>query len=258
MALTNLAGTTWRLKDALYSYAPYTSYTQISIETSVPLEKPTTGTEQSFVGIKILYNTEDNRNAVEFVISSSVNCIAAYGHDTRVLPDTYVWAFDGTFTITGGADATNPHLISWLQENAEQIADVVIKYNGVSIAAMNESGTKTLQTASTFCESNIEVEYNKQDSGGGGGVVTRTVTVANSNFDQLYYTDAEMNAVSVVYQSTDLYNVPLPVGTLLCFIVERLAPPSPLPMETTGLNLLKSFTVGSRGKGSIYEVIPET
>lgn len=39
------------------------------------------------------------------------------------------------------------------------MADVDIKYKGSSIASMNASGTKTLQTSGKYCEGDIEVVY---------------------------------------------------------------------------------------------------
>ena len=41
------------------------------------------------------------------------------------------------------------------------MAEVEINYNGSTIASMNASGTKTLETAGKYCEDDIEVVYNK-------------------------------------------------------------------------------------------------
>lgn len=41
------------------------------------------------------------------------------------------------------------------------MADVDIKYKGVSIATLNDTGTKTLQTSEKYCEDNIQIDYTK-------------------------------------------------------------------------------------------------
>lgn len=41
------------------------------------------------------------------------------------------------------------------------MSEVNIKYNGSSIATMNESGTKTLLTAGKYCPADFQVEYNR-------------------------------------------------------------------------------------------------
>lgn len=39
------------------------------------------------------------------------------------------------------------------------MADVTISYKGSNIATMSASGTKTLETAGTYCEDDIEITY---------------------------------------------------------------------------------------------------
>lgn len=56
------------------------------------------------------------------------------------------------------------------------MADVTIRYKGSSIATMDASGSKTLETGGNYCEDDIEVEYVKP-SGSGGFVVTETPDV---------------------------------------------------------------------------------
>ena len=46
------------------------------------------------------------------------------------------------------------------------MADVTIIYKGETIATMNASGTKTLQTQGKYCEDDIDVEYVKPGGGG--------------------------------------------------------------------------------------------
>ena len=41
------------------------------------------------------------------------------------------------------------------------MADISIKYKNTTIAELNESGTKTLNTKGTYCEDNIIIQYDK-------------------------------------------------------------------------------------------------
>ena len=45
------------------------------------------------------------------------------------------------------------------------MADVTLKYKGATIAELSESGSKTLETAGTYCEADILLEYVKTPSG---------------------------------------------------------------------------------------------
>ena len=49
------------------------------------------------------------------------------------------------------------------------MADITISYKGSNIATMSTSGTKTLKTAGTYCEDDIEITY--VSPGGGGQIV---------------------------------------------------------------------------------------
>lgn len=93
------------------------------------------------------------------------------------------------------------------------------------------------------------------EGGGGGGVQTANVTIRYNDADYLYYTDANMTVHSVTSGSTDLYGVPIPIGSLVVCVRSALAPP--IPVETACLNEIASYTVGSKGIVRIYEVFDE-
>ena len=96
------------------------------------------------------------------------------------------------------------------------------------------------------------------DVSGGGGVDLQDVTLENNDADDaLYYTDASMTVHSVTSGSRDLYNEPLPVGSLIVSVRTGAAFPGP-PISTSGVNLIASYTVGSKGIVRIYEVIPRS
>lgn len=88
----------------------------------------------------------------------------------------------------------------------------------------------------------------------GGGVDLQDVTIENNDADDLYYTDASMTVHSVTSGNRDLYNEQLPVGSLIVSVRTGVAFPGP-PISTSGVNLIASYTVGSKGIVRIYEVI---
>lgn len=79
---------------------------------------------------------------------------------------TGLWTADAyrTIAITGGTDATDSTLISWLESNATQVIqshDVTISYNNSTIAYLDASGTEMLETDGTICADDITIEYVK-------------------------------------------------------------------------------------------------
>ena len=60
------------------------------------------------------------------------------------------------------------------------MADVTISYKGSSIATMDASGTKTLETSGKYCEDDITVEYIKPSGGGTPALQSKTVSPSTS------------------------------------------------------------------------------
>jgi hypothetical protein len=129
------------------------------------------------------------------------------------------------------------------------MSEATIKYNGSTIASVDGGGSVTLATQGKYMSSNLIVEAAE-----GGGVVTRPVTIENSTYDNLYYTDASMMPIAVIDRGTDLSAVPIPVGSILVLVRENLAPPQPYPMEVIGIEEIDSYTIGSKGAVAIYKV----
>ena len=104
-----------------------------------------------------------------------------------------------TIYITGGTDATNTTLITWLYDNATFIQhDIEIKYNDLVIASLDDSGTKTLLTAGKYCQDNIVVDYTKptpnlQSKSASPTTSSQTIT-ADSGYDGL--SQVTVNAIS--------------------------------------------------------------
>ena len=92
---------------------------------------------------------------------------------------------------------------------------------------------------------------------GGGSVVTRAVSFTNNDADAMYYTDATMTPQSITSGSMDLNNVQMPVGSLVVYIRSGMPEPTPLPPSQSGVSQLASYTIGTRGSATIYQVLSE-
>ena len=173
MAITDLTGTKWVLNNSLTAYAGG-SYSFKNYDVNITLDEATEGINanptatDSFVKIGIGYSSGIESNQVCFCTVSNDTYVWAIGNDTTTLPDTWNNVITIPFTITGGTDATNSALISWLESNATmKVDDVVVSYNGSTIATLNERGTAVLETDDTFLSDDITIAYNKPSDGGG-------------------------------------------------------------------------------------------
>ena len=79
------------------------------------------------------------------------------------------------------------------------MADVTITYKGANIATMDATGSKTLQTAGTYCEGDIGVEYVKPGGGGPVSVPAKEVNFRDYDGTVVYsYTPAEFAALQMI------------------------------------------------------------
>ena len=88
------------------------------------------------------------------------------------------------------------------------MADVSITYKGASIATMDASGTKTLETSGKYCEGDITVAYTKPSSG-----ITPSGSISittNGIHDVTNYASANVNVPS---QSVNAYVAEVTVAT---------------------------------------------
>lgn len=233
MALTDLTGTTWTLNDTLTSYAggSYSLKTySVNITTETPL--PTyNGDADTFVMLTVGYDSGSETNVANVYTTSPESwdnvAMFATGNDTKTLPDTWSSGYyEGTFTITGGTDATNSVLIAWLEDNCTNMTpptpDVVVTYEGANIVELSEAGTKTLKTAGKYLTDDVVLAY----SGGGGGVETASVVVCKASgngYGRVYYTDENMepqNAYGIVRAS-------MPIGSIVVANDSTPAEPGP-------------------------------
>lgn len=250
MAITDLTGTTWTLNSSLTSYAGGTyskkSY-NINITTAEAIVSTSGDYHDTFDEIRIGYDGGPEYNRVDLWIDGYYYPTdLAYGHDTKSLPDTWNGYYTGEFTITGGADATNSTLISWLESNAEDVTpatpDIVISYAGNEIATMSDSGTKTLKTQGKYCTDDITIEYTKQ---GGGGITTALVSGVGAAV-VLYYTDSNMT----VQSGNDIINEYLPVGSIIAVWDDGPNPPD----SPTGVTQIAQYGNIMNGRLTVYEV----
>lgn len=174
MAISDLTGTRWVLNNALTSYAGGT-YTMKTYSINIVTDEATDGINgafqatDSFVCVGIGYNSGSENNQVWFDEQADTRThLMANGNDTKSLPDTWNLVLTIPFTITGGADATNSALITWLESNATQQStpsvDVDITLGNTSIATLSNTGYVTLKTAGTYLENDITVDYTKPES----------------------------------------------------------------------------------------------
>lgn len=72
------------------------------------------------------------------------------------------WNTNTSGTGTSYAPGDTTPSVSFLYAIWEEIPyDVTISYKGSTIATMSSSGTKTLNTAGTYCEDDITIDYTK-------------------------------------------------------------------------------------------------
>lgn len=248
MALTDLTGTTWTLNSSLTSYAdgwPSTKTYSVNITTAEQLPDTYGDYSDSFVNLSIGYDGGDEYNRVAFSTSSSgyPPTIVASGNDTKTLPDTWRSGYyEGTFTVTGGTDATNSTLIAWMEDNCTQYVpptpDVVVTYEGANIVELSEAGTKTLKTAGKYLTDDVVLAYSG-GSGGGGGVETTSVVVCKPSglgYGSVYYTDENMepqNAHGVV-------RALMPIGSIVVANDSTPAEPGPTA-QRAGITQLFSY-----------------
>ena len=84
------------------------------------------------------------------------------------------------------------------------MADVTITYKGANIATMDATGSKTLQTAGTYCEGDIGVEYVKPGGGGPVSVPAKEVNFRDYDGTVAYsYAPAEFAALTAMPANPD-------------------------------------------------------
>lgn len=84
------------------------------------------------------------------------------------------------------------------------MADVEISYKGSTIAALNASGTKTLETEGAYCEDDITVTYTKPSA---SSPVLQSKTAASTGVEQTIAADSGYDGLSSVIVSPILSGV---------------------------------------------------
>ena len=113
------------------------------------------------------------------VVISSIKYDSTSAYLSIGLPRGWQKTAYKTIIITDGTDVTNSNLISWLESNATQdlsyppTGDITFWYKDICWGATSASGIKTLDTAGTWLEDDIKVEYTKTL----GSATTPTTTI---------------------------------------------------------------------------------
>lgn len=196
MAITDLTGTTWE-----FSGSPY-------IDTSI---------EYSITGSCWFYENQGNYNGVITGIylfyfevgrppepAPMIEVIDDVGTHHNLCAGAWGGNLPFTLQITGGTDATNSGLISWLEANATQVVStpqVTITYNGNTIQTITTDSTVTLPTNGKVMATDIvvsgtdiysaEITYNGDTVATGTGTFTKTLQCAN----KVMASDVEVDVV---------------------------------------------------------------
>lgn len=151
MSVSNLTGTTW-LINGTFTEPASTIYAYINFVSN----------SANFGGIRIYDGLDPGMGqTIHYTIPDQE---AIFVCEQGWTDEAY-----RTIAITGGEDATNSSLITWLENNATQVVqtgDVIVSYAGADIATMSDSGTKTLKTQGKYCTDDITIEYTKPSGGG--------------------------------------------------------------------------------------------
>jgi len=173
MAVTDLTGTTWVLNQ---------NGVDVSTLYTWNVNYDVTGTfAGSYTVLAIVWNTRIPEE--EVTLSGSTSGLAPFAGES--------WSYEGTFTFTGGTDATNATLIAWLQANAVQQGGsdgVTITYDGETISTITQDGTTTLPTNGKCMATDVVVSgnnvssatitYNGNTIATGTGTFTKTLQCA--------------------------------------------------------------------------------
>lgn len=195
MSVSDLTGTTWLINDTTTDPAntidAYINFVSNSV---------------NFVKIRIYDGSEPGTEQCITCTTQDQEPIIFYEHG---------WTDEAyrTIAITGGEDATNSSLITWLENNATQVVqtgDVIVSYAGADIVTMSDSGTKTLKTQGKYCTDDITIEYTKPSGGGGAsnfvhGTFT-TGSTAGATSIEIPYTGSGHPVMAVVVVAGGAYN----------------------------------------------------
>lgn len=234
MAITTLVGTKWQWSNDLPLYSQYTGTYSIIFESGSHI----------YNTIQLIYDPDFAGSMAYLGDETDSVAFANYGWmDFSLL----------TIEIVGGADAENATLINIIESNATLVesAPVIVNYNDFPITALFKEGDRTLLTSGKYCNDDVSISYTPK---GSGGVETALVSILYNDANYLYYTDETMTVHAITSGDLDLVSVPLPLGSILVTVRTGAPGPAPYPPTISGITLLASYTINSRGSAAIYEV----
>ena len=157
MSVTALNGTTWILNNSL-TYSPFTYTSQYITFTRIKV--PFTSNGNNYTQIQVIVNNGVN---IQYDTQAAVYYQDKW-EDSSGNPTTAYKTITFTGSINGSQDydATEDEAIAWLEANATLAKDEVeVSYKGSVIASINTSDVITLDTAGTWVEDDITVEYTR-------------------------------------------------------------------------------------------------
>lgn len=218
MAITDLTNTTWNIPAGWTASAGYGSFNLVGDINGRYF--------QDYVQLG-----RGNFNGNTFPVQA--NSIAYWTTDGGVA--YYTSNIPLTITITGGTDATNTKLISWLEENGTQVVDKVLELNPFLTNIANAIRTKKGSTEKINAQDFPKEIENLQTGGGlvgySGGTISSSATF---KFGLL-----EDGSITTTWNSNNKY---------VCLVIYHYA--------STGTYIFSSANITSKSNSSYFFIVP--
>lgn len=88
----------------------------------------------------------------------------------------------------------------------------------------------------------------------GNNIATAEVSIVYSDANATYYIDDTMTFHAITSGNQDLTNVSLPIDSIVVTVRTGMSEPQAGAMSVSGLTLVNSYTIDSRGVCRIYKV----
>jgi hypothetical protein len=155
--------------------------------------------------------------------------------------------------------------LSSVTVNAISPTKVAATYTPTTTDQSIASGQWLTGAQTILGDANLTAENIKKDvsifnvtgtyEGGGGSVPLTNVTISNSDYTSMRYTDSSMQVQTMTIDSESAYNLSLPSNTLVAFYASQTPMPGPMPPSYLNLTLWHTATNSRSGaKLAVYVV----